>query len=122
MPGYNVRPTEFQAVLGLEQLKKINSNLNKRDQIIKKIKNILIDSPDWLKIIGEEFVNKKINKKNNRNHSWMMIPLLIKNKKLNFLKITDIFEKHGIETRPIISGNILKHPVFKKIKYKKQKN
>lgn len=122
LPGYNLRPTEFQAALGLEQLKKIDFLLNQRDKIINIVKDVFIEAPSWLKIIGEKFINSKIKNRFDRKHSWMMIPLLIDHPKFNFMKIINIFEKNGIETRPIISGNILKHPVFNNIKVRSSKN
>lgn len=122
LPGYNVRPMEFQALLGLIQLKKININLLKRETIVKKIYEKFKKGPKWINIIGENYINKKIYNKLNRSHSWMSIPILISHKKFDSKEIVKYFEKNGIETRPIISGNITKHPVFKKINYKKSKN
>ena len=34
----------------------------------------------------------------------------------------DMVEKFHIETRPIIAGNILKHPALKKVNYRHDKN
>ena len=82
---------------------------------------ILSESKKIIRVIGEEFIMNKVNnliKKNNRRHSWMNISLLVKLKKVNSKKIMEIFENCGIETRPIISGNITKHPVLNSIEYK----
>tara|TARA_Y100000768_G_scaffold264094_1_gene201512 strand:+ start:861 stop:2087 length:1227 start_codon:yes stop_codon:yes gene_type:complete len=124
LPGYNVRPTDIQGCIGLEQLKKIDRNLTLRDRNMTKIESIFKKSPDWINIIGGNFIkknNKKI-KKRNRRHTWMNIPILISKDNYSVEKIKKIFEDELIETRPIISGNILKHPAFSKIKYKKDKN
>ena len=112
LPGYNFRPMEFQGALGLEQLKKIENNLRTREVVANKVMNVCRNGPEWLKIIGEEFIGKKITSKNKRSHSWMHIPFLINSSKINSKKVMKIFEDNGIETRPIISGNITKHPVF----------
>lgn len=117
LPGFNVRPTEIQGILGLNQLKKMNIFLNNRDHFVNEIHNILKNGPEWLQIIGDKFLNKKIKKYSSRNHSWMSIPLLSTNNKYSSKKISSIFEKYSIETRPIISGNITKHPAFENIKY-----
>ena len=45
----------------------------------------------------------------------MFIPFLIDHPKFNFNDIIKIFERNSIETRPIISGNITKHPVFENL-------
>ena len=122
LPGYNFRPMEFQAVLGLEQLKKIDMLLKKREDVVSKIKNLCIKGPNWLKIIGEEFIDTKIKNRNQRSHSWMFVPFLIKHTKLKYNDVIKIFEKNSIETRPIISGNITKHPVIKDLNTKISNN
>ena len=117
--GYNFRMTEFQASIGLIQLKKLISFLKLRDKLSNKIKNIISKFKD-LEIIGsEKIIKTKLKDKKERKHSWMNIPLYFKGKsKSKLLNIIKIFEKTGIETRPIIAGNLLKHPALKKIKYK----
>jgi CDP-6-deoxy-D-xylo-4-hexulose-3-dehydrase len=117
--GYNFRMTEFQASIGLVQLKKLNYFLKLRDQLSYKIKNIISKFKD-LEIIGSEKIMRfKINDKKERKHSWMNIPLYFKGKsKKKLFNIIKIFEKTGIETRPIIAGNLLKHPALKNVKYR----
>ena len=122
LPGYNVRPTEINASIGNEQIKKIETNLKQRDLVVKNIIELFRSGPDWLKIIGSEFIlDKKLKNRNQRKHSWMNIPILILEKKIPVNYVRDCFEKFGIETRPIISGNILKHPLVENIKIKKDK-
>ena len=117
--GYNVRPTEFQAAIGLVQLKKLEKSLSKRDMMVKKIQKVLSDYPT-LEILGSRKIsNFKINNKNMRNHSWMNLPLYFKEKSKNkLIKIIKILNDTGIETRPIIAGNILKHPALKNIEFR----
>ena len=116
--GYNVRPTELNAAMGLEQLKRLSFYLNKRDSVVKKISKILSNFSD-LEIIGLNKLSRNKNSKKNRNHSWMNLPLFYKKKsKVKFKNILKIFKKNGIETRSIIAGNMIYHPVMKKLKYK----
>tara|TARA_Y100000741_G_scaffold349577_1_gene318835 strand:- start:872 stop:1999 length:1128 start_codon:yes stop_codon:yes gene_type:complete len=116
--GYNVRPTEINAAMGLEQLKRLSFYLNKRDSVVKKISKILSNFSD-LEIIGLNKLRRKKNSKKNRNHSWMNLPLFYKKKSIvKFKNILKIFKKNGIETRSIIAGNMIYHPVMKKLKYK----
>jgi CDP-6-deoxy-D-xylo-4-hexulose-3-dehydrase len=110
--GYNFRPLEIQAAIGLVQLKKIDNFLIKRERHAKNIANIL-STVEWLNVIGKEKIKKTFNK-TERKHSWMNIPILLNKKTpINLEKVKKIFEDNNIETRPIIAGNILKHPVFK---------
>jgi len=116
--GYNVRPTEINAVMGLNQLNKLDFFLNKRDAVVKKISKILLGFPN-LKIIGLNKLNNKKKQKANRGHSWMNLPLLYTIKsRTKFLKILKVFKKNSIETRAIIAGNIVHHPALKGTKFR----
>ena len=105
--GFNLRPTDISASIGLsqfsdfERLKK-ERNLN-RDKIVKALKSI--------KKIDKNFYF--VEKNNLVEPFWFSIPILIKdkNKRKRFI---EKIEKKGVETRPIISGNFLKQPsIFK---------
>jgi CDP-6-deoxy-D-xylo-4-hexulose-3-dehydrase len=120
--GYNVRPMELQAAIGLVQLKKLDFFLKKREKVAFNVNKILSEV-SWLKLIGNERIkNNKITKKD-REHSWMNIPIILESgSPIKLKKIKNIFEKFNIETRPIIAGNILKHPALKKVNYRHDKN
>ena len=114
--GFNLRPTDVQASIAHNQLKRLetfkkNRNLN-RNLIIKK----LLQSNKW----KNQFNFVKIPK--NIKPSWMGLPILLdqkfKNKKKKFINFLD---KKGIETRPIISGNFLNHPAAKLYKLDEKK-
>ena len=106
--GYNLRPTEIQAAIALNQFKrkntfKANREFN-RDQIIKKVKSHkkFCDQIDFLAI------DKNINP------SWFGLAILINKKYLHKKnKYLKYLEKKGIETRPIISGNFANQPAIK---------
>ena len=82
--GYNLRPTDIQAAIAENQLKRLDKFIKirnrNRDIIIKKIKK----SNKW----NEQFRFVKINKK--ISPSWFGLPILInekfENKKKTFLK------------------------------------
>ena len=51
-----------------------------------------------------------------RLHSWMNISLILDERSpMKVRKVKEIFESHGVETRPIIAGNLARHPVCKNI-------
>ena len=110
LPGYNLRPTEINAVLGLQQLKKLNQYIKIRrfnhsviSKIISGMKNFYLQEE-----LGEA--------------SWFGFGIVYKKKsKINFYKIMDFLEKKGVETRPIITGNFINQPVIKYFKYRKSK-
>ena len=115
--GFNLRPLEVSAAIGINQLKRLKLMINirkkNREKIVKKMKN----SSKW----NNQYSFFEATK--NLNPSWFSLPLLVNSKylkkKKNFLKY---LEKNKIETRPIISGNFVNQPCVKlhKIKYNKK--
>ena len=54
--------------------------------------------------------------------NFLAYPIIIKkNKYFNRKKLQIFLEKNKIQTRPIFSGNILRHPAFKNLKSNKNK-
>ena len=106
--GYNLRPTEVQAAIGLSQFKKLQYFKNTRNLNRNKIISYLKSSDKW----ENQFQFVKIN--NKIDPSWFGFAILINkdflNKKNSFLKYLD---KKKIETRPILSGNFLNQPAAK---------
>ena len=95
--GYNFRNTELNAVLGIEQLKKLDSFIDIRKKYYKKFVD-LHNSKEYFYPI--EF---------NSGNSSFCFPFLCKDKKTK-QKLIHLFEKYGIEYRPIVGGNLLKQP------------
>lgn len=101
--GYNLRPMETQAAMGRVQLKKLtyqNDNRKKNYQrIIQKIEN---SGSDKLKHFIEQ---------TNCECIWFSVPFIL-NSKYDKNKYLEILENHNIETRPIVTGNFTRQPVF----------
>ena len=107
--GFNLRPTDISASIGLSQFKDMNSFISLRN----KNRSLIVNSLKKSKIVNENFYFIEANK--NVDPSWFGIPIYIKNKDKRKKFIKNI-EKKGIETRPIISGNFIKQPSIKKYK------
>jgi len=115
-PGYNVRPTDIQAAIGLNQFKRLNKFMKIRNDNRTKIINAIKKHRLWDNQFKFVTYSKKIKP------SWFGLPIQIndnflrnKDKYLNFLATK------GIETRPIISGNFLNQPASKIYKFKSNK-
>ena len=114
--GYNLRPTEIQAALALNQFKrknifKKNRQFN-RNQILKKV------------YAHKKFCNQIsfLDVEKNIDPSWFGLAVFIDKKYLNKkFKYLNYLEKKGIETRPIISGNFINQPAIKLYKLNKNK-
>ena len=112
--GYNFLPSEISAAFGLQQLKKLNNTISIRTKNFKYLKSFFSKF--------QEFVNLPITNLNART-AWLAFALTIKkNKKFNRRDMQIYFEKNNIQTRTIFTGNILKQPIMKNLKYKSIKN
>jgi CDP-6-deoxy-D-xylo-4-hexulose-3-dehydrase len=112
--GYNFLPSEISAAFGLQQLKKLNNTISIRTKNFKYLKSFFSKF--------QEFVNLPITNLNART-AWLAFALTIKkNKKFNRRDMQIYFEKNNIQTRTIFTGNILKQPIMKNLKYKSIKS
>ncbi|MCS7184303.1 MAG: aminotransferase class I/II-fold pyridoxal phosphate-dependent enzyme [bacterium] len=108
--GYNLRPTEIQAAVGILQLKKL-------DRFVKIRRENAKYWIERLKKFEEYFiVQKEID---GGYSSWFGFPIIVKNNPyFTRADICSFLEKHKIETRPIIAGNIAKQPFISMFKHK----
>jgi CDP-6-deoxy-D-xylo-4-hexulose-3-dehydrase len=93
-PGYNLRSTEINAFLGLGQLKKINKIAKIRNDNFNYYKSFLKDF--WCQTSSSNFV------------SSFAFGTLVKNR----MEVYKYLKKFNIETRPLICGNIGRHPFW----------
>ena len=109
--GYNFEPSEIGASFGLVQLKKFKTFSKLRNRNFKL-------HLDFFKEEEKYFIPPKIN--SNVKTNFLAYPIIIKkNKHFNRKKLQIFLEKNKIQTRPIFSGNILRHPAFKHLKSKR---
>ncbi len=109
--GYNFLPSEISAAFALEQLKKLDKNISIRNKNFQFLKNFFKKFSDYFKL-PEFYPNVKT--------AWLAFPLVIKkNNKFNRRQLQIFFEKNKIQTRTIFTGNILKQPIMKNLKFKK---
>ena len=102
--GYNFEPSEIGASFGLIQLKKFkkfntlrNRNFKLHFNFFKKYKKYFI-VPKIVKNVKTNFLAYPIILKDNLNFSRKQFQIHL--------------EKNNIQTRPIFSGNTLRHPAF----------
>jgi len=100
--GFNFRNTELNAVLGLEQLKRLDQNIETRRRNFEC----------FMKHLDPERFYVPYNDPGN---SSFALPFICKNKE-DMPKLKTIFKELGVEYRPVVSGNLLLHPFLKKWK------
>ena len=108
--GYNLRPTELQGAFGIHQIRKLD----------KLIKIKIYNSKYWNNGLKkyEKFLILPTNNKKYKN-TFLFYPLTIK-KNTFFTKneLVEFLEENGIETRPVMAGNMVEQPVTKMFNYK----
>jgi len=95
-PGFNLRATDLQAFIGLEQLKKINTIVNNRNKNYVRY-HTEITNDFWT-----------ISPPKNSFVSNFSFPIITKNIK----KLTEALLENDIECRPLICGSINEHPFW----------
>tara|TARA_B110000483_G_C18196032_1_gene543008 strand:+ start:1398 stop:2603 length:1206 start_codon:yes stop_codon:yes gene_type:complete len=105
--GFNFEPSELGATFGLQQLLKFDKFQKIRN------KNFNFHHKFFLGL-KKYFIPVEINK--NIITNFLAYPVILKSKiKFNRKKLQIYLEKNNIQTRPIFSGNILRHPGFKNL-------
>lgn len=99
--GYNFRNHEICAVLGLEQLKRLDSMIAQRRKNYVRYHGIINSRPDLF----------QYHLYQNGNSSFCF-PFICNNVAIKE-RFTRILDEEGIEHRPIVGGNLLKHPFLK---------
>ncbi|MHB1709468.1 MAG: lipopolysaccharide biosynthesis protein RfbH [Thermoplasmataceae archaeon] len=106
--GYNLKATDLQAAIGVAQLKKVDSFINKRKSNFKYLY-------ERLKRYDYAFVLPKSLPKSDA--SWFAFPLMVRSKSgLNRREVTGFLEKNKIMTRTLFAGNLTKHPAYAETK------
>ena len=106
--GYNLKVTDMQAAVGVEQLKKFPRFIEARKRNWKQLRELLDDAQDKL-ILPEPALGS--------DPSWFGFLISIKPESgLNRNTITRYIEEHNIQTRLLFSGNLIKHPCFDQIR------
>ena len=109
--GYNFLPSELSAAFALEQIKKLENNIDTRNKNFDFLKSYFSNYPEYFDL-PEQNIGVKT--------PWLAFPLVIKkNKTFNRREMQIFFEKNNIQTRTIFTGNILRQPVMKNRVYKK---
>ena len=102
--GYNLKPIEFQAALGLAQLGKIDTIKTLRNNNFNNLYNIF-------KKYEEFFYLPEATPKSDPN--WFAFPLTIRDNRLfTREEITTFLESKKIQTRTYFAGNIMLQPAY----------
>lgn len=106
--GYNLKVTDLQAAIGVEQLKKFPSFIERRRHNWDRLHAALESAQDKL-ILPEPVENSK--------PSWFGFLISVRSEAgIDRNRVTRYIEGHNVQTRLLFSGNLIKHPCFDQIR------
>ena len=106
--GYNIKVTDMQAAVGVEQLKKFPDFIKARKANWSYLK-------DNLKRLSDKLILPEPEQ--DSDPSWFGFLISVKPETgLNRNAVTRFIEDHNIQTRLLFSGNITRHPCFDQIR------
>ncbi|WP_019556953.1 DegT/DnrJ/EryC1/StrS family aminotransferase [Thiomicrorhabdus arctica] len=98
LPGYNVRPLEMSGAIGIEQLKKLPSFIQNRQDNARLFVNLFKNHP-YIQI-----------QKETEKSSWFGFSMILKeNAPYTRKELVAKLQDNGVECRPIVTGNFLKN-------------
>lgn len=106
--GYNLKVTDLQAAIGVEQLKKFPSFIERRRHNWDRLRNALtaVEDKVILPVAAE-----------NSEPSWFGFLISVRPESgLNRNEIVKFIESKNVQTRLLFSGNIIRHPCFDQIR------
>ena len=102
--GYNLKPTDIQAAMGLAQLQRLPLIIEKRKHNHKRLHNIFA-------MYEDQFVLPKATE--HSDPSWFAFAVTIKDgSKFKRKDIVNHLEDRKIQTRPYFAGNIMLQPAY----------
>lgn len=106
IPGYNLRPLEIEAAVGIEQIKKIDKIITNRRKNAKIFKDMFKSNPSIL-------IQKEISESSWFGFSIVLINELAGKRDMVVSKL----QENGIEVRPIVAGNFTRNKVIEYMDY-----
>jgi CDP-6-deoxy-D-xylo-4-hexulose-3-dehydrase len=100
--GYNLKATDMQAAVGCAQLRKLPSFVERRKHNFDRLK---IE----LKACEDKFILPVACE--NANPSWFGFPITCRDG-IDRNKVIQYLEGHGVQTRTLFAGNLIKQPCF----------
>jgi CDP-6-deoxy-D-xylo-4-hexulose-3-dehydrase len=104
--GFNVRPTELQAGFGLVQLDRFDEFQRLRKQNAARFVQRMLQHDARISVMRVEA---------GADCSWFALPFLVA-EDAGFTRdeLATHLEAHGVETRPVVAGNLARHPAAAK--------
>ncbi|MDB9897978.1 DegT/DnrJ/EryC1/StrS family aminotransferase [Gammaproteobacteria bacterium] len=107
--GYQLEPSEISAAFALVQLKKLDENISLRNKHFNAHN----------KFFGKFDTFFTLPEQNPKAHTcWLAYPVIVnENKYFSRTDLQIFLEKRNIQTRVVFTGNILRQPMMKDVRY-----
>ena len=112
--GYNLKPIEAQAAIGVEQIQRLPAFITRRK---RNFSRMFSRAKRW----EQYFILPKSLPR--AEPCWFSFVLTIRDRApFNRHQITTFLEQKLIQTRPLFGGNMLKQPAYANIEYRKYRS
>lgn len=109
--GFNFRPTELNAVFGSIQLKKLAGMNAHRHWNAQRVSELFRST-------NGHVVQPLMPTSHKSRPAWMALPFVLQDGLPYTRKqVTSYLEEYGVDTRPIVGGNLARHPAFWKYQF-----
>ncbi len=106
MPGFNVRPLEIEAAVGIEQLKKLDAFVAQRRENARYFQKNMADKPAFL-------TQREVG-----HSSWFGFAIVLSKELAGQRdRFTTALREHEIEVRPIVAGNFARQKALNYLDY-----
>ena len=108
--GFNLRPTEIQGAFGIHQLGRLDGFVAQRRA----------NTASWGEQIGEGGGSFVVHREDEgTKHAWFAYPLLVEEGRgLTRTGVQAHLEMCGVETRPVMAGNIARQPAMRLVPHR----
>jgi CDP-6-deoxy-D-xylo-4-hexulose-3-dehydrase len=108
--GYNLKPLDLQAAIGLAQLEKLPQFISARQRNYKRYAEALFPYKDRITFI------RPIP---NSDPSWFLFFMIVQNRSpFTRKELVGYLEEHKIQTRMLFGGNLIRQPAYKYTSYR----
>jgi CDP-6-deoxy-D-xylo-4-hexulose-3-dehydrase len=106
--GYNLRPMEIQAAFGLAQIRRLDEMNRYRRENTHRIRQAFQEHPRWERQIRFPQAAADVDP------CWFGFPFIVEpSVAFDYKKFTETLLQCGIDTRPIVSGNMALQPAVR---------
>jgi len=108
--GFNFLPSEISAAFGLVQMDRLPEFTKRREHNFQVLTDFFKDYENWFTLPRQQV---------DTHTPWLAVPLIVRDDAPFTRRQLQIhFEKNGVQTRTVFTGNILRQPGFANISHK----